>query len=161
MDGTRTSIGSQRENGFTLIELIVTLVVLGILAVVILPRFAGRADFDARGFFDATASILRYAQKSAVAQRRTVCVGFGADSSVSLTIDANGSGVCNTGLAGPDGTAPYTLPAPGGSVGFTAVPAGFSFLPSGAATTGQTISVAGLPGKTLTVWATTGYVQEN
>lgn len=148
------------DDGFTIVELVVTLVVVGILAVTVLPRFANRTDFDARGFFDATASILRYAQKSAVAQRRTVCVNFGAGSSVTLTLNANFGAACNTALAGPDGTAPYALTAPPG-VGFDAQPANFTFLATGAASQGQTITVQGLPGRTLTVWAATGYVQEN
>jgi len=148
------------QRAFSLIELIVTLIVVGILAVVALPRFASKSDFDARGFFDATASMLRYAQKSAVAQRRTVCVGFGADSSLSLTIASSFGGVCDTPLAGPNGVAPYALASPDG-VGFVAAPVNFSFLPSGEASLGQTLGVAGLAGRSLTVVAATGYVQEN
>lgn len=146
--------------GFTLVELVVTLVVVGILAITALPRFANRADFDARGFFDGTLSILRYAQKSAVAQRRMVCVAFGADSSVTLSVAANFGGACDTPLAGPNGVAPYALVAPAG-VGFAAVPGSFNFQPSGAASLGQNISVANLPGRSITVVAATGYVQEN
>lgn len=148
------------QRGFTLVELIVTLVVVGILAVAIVPRFANKADFDARGFFDGTAAILRYAQKSAVAQRRTVCVAFGADSSVTLTIASGFGGACDTPLSGPNGAAPYALAAPAG-VGFSAAPANFSFLPSGEASLGQSLSVANLPGRSITVVAATGYVQEN
>lgn len=148
--------------GFTLVELIVTLVVVGILAVAIIPRFANKSDFDARGFFDSAAAILRYAQKSAVAQRRTVCVAFGADSSVTLTIAGDFGGACNTDLAGPNGVAPYKLYAPSGVV-FAATPANFSFLPSGEALPAldQTITVSGLAGRSITVVAATGYVQEN
>lgn len=144
--------------GFTLVELIVILIVVGILAVAAMPRFADRGDFDARGFFDGTAAILRYAQKSAVAQRRAVCVAFGADSSVTLTIASAFGGACNTNLAGPNGTAPYALAAPAG-VGFAARPADFSFLPSGAASFQQTINVTGMAGRNITIWAATGYVQ--
>jgi MSHA pilin protein MshC len=156
--GVARRLSAQR--GFTLVELVVTLIVVGILAVTAIPRFANKADFDARGFFDATASILRYAQKSAVAQRRTVCVAFGADSSVTLTIAGTFGSACNTDLAGPNGTAPHTLAALSG-VGFAAAPANFSFLPSGEASLGQIISVAELPGRSITVVAATGYVQEN
>jgi len=155
--------GRLRLQGFTLTESVVTGVVIGILAVAILPRFADRTDFDARGFFDATASILRYAQKSAVAQRRTVCVTFGADSSVSLRIASSFDGACDTDLTGPTGAAPYTLTAPAG-VAFSATPAAptnFNFLPSGEATLGQDIKVADLTGRSITVVAVTGYVQEN
>jgi len=152
-----------RLQGFTLTELVVTVVVIGILAVAILPRFADKTDFDARGFFDGTLSILRYAQKSAVAQRRTVCVAFGADSSVSLRIASSFDGACDMDLTGPTGAVPYTLTAPTG-IAFSATPAAptnFNFLPSGEATLGQDINVADLTGRSITVVAATGYVQEN
>jgi MSHA pilin protein MshC len=151
--------GSSVERGFTLVELIVVMVVIGILAITAIPRFASRGDFDARGFFDATLAILRYAQKSAVAERRTVCVSFGA-AAVSLTVSSAFGGACDTPLTGPNGVAPYALAAPAG-VGFAPLPANFSFLPSGAASLGQTFGVTGMTGTTITVAATTGYVQQN
>lgn len=147
------------EQGFTLIELIVVMIIIGILAVIVAPRFANRGDFDARGFFDGTLSVLRYAQKTAVAQRRMVCVSFGP-SAVTLTIASTFGGACNSPLTGPNGVAPYSMSAPNG-VSFTATPANFSFLPSGAASLGQNLSVTGLSGHSITVVATTGYVQQN
>lgn len=69
----RGSMSAIAERGFTLVELIVTMIVVGILAVAVIPRFADQSGFDARGFRDGTLSVLRYAQKSAVAQRRQVC----------------------------------------------------------------------------------------
>lgn len=147
------------EGGFTLIELIVTLIIVGILAIAIVPRFADRADFDARGFLDGTLSVLRYAQKTAVAQRRTVCVSFGA-SAVTLTVASSFGGACDTALAGPNGEVPYSLVAPSG-ISFTATPTNFSFLPSGSASLGQTLSVTGLTGQSINVVAATGYVQQN
>lgn len=64
--------------GFTMIELVVTMIIIGILAVTILPRFDSLGSFDAAGFADQTKSLLRYAQKSAIAQRRWVAVDVGA-----------------------------------------------------------------------------------
>ena len=144
--------------GFTLVELTVTLIVLGILAASVAPRFIDRSEFDVYGFFDATASFLRYAQKSAVAQRRTVCVAFGGDSSATLSVAKNSGGACDTPLTGPDGVSPHRLSPPPG-IAFAARVDDFSFLPSGEASAGRTIRVAGLPGKSLVVWASTGYVQ--
>ena len=142
--------------GFTLMELVVTIVILGILAVVVLPRVFDRKEFDARAFLDETAAALRYAQKAAIAQRRTVCVAFTANS-VTLTVRATpGSGACDTPLAGPAGSAPYTVTAPG-SATFTSHPASLSFDAEGRPNTGATLAVSGIP-DTLTVEAETGYV---
>jgi MSHA pilin protein MshC len=145
----------ERQIGFTLVELVVTLIIIGILAASVAPRFIGRGGFDEVGFFDATASFLRYAQKSAVAQRRKVCVEFAADLSVSLSIAKvfNGN-ICDTPLSSPDGVAPYRLVPPSGIT--LAWPSNFFFLPSGEASLEQTIHIAG---KQITVWAASGYVQ--
>ena len=142
--------------GFTLVELIVILVILGILAVVVLPRFFDRKEFDARAFLDETAAALRYAQKAAIAERRTVCAAFTANS-VTLTVRSMpGSGPCDTPLAGPGGTAPYTVTAAGG-VTFTSAPASLSFDAEGRPSAGATLAVSGISA-TLTVEAETGYV---
>lgn len=144
------------QQGFTLVELIVTLIVVGILAVSVIPRFADRSSFDARGFHDGAVAVLRYAQKSAVAQRRQVCVTFGSGS-VSLRIASVWGGACNTDLAGPDGSVPYSIAAPTGS-GFVAQPADFNFLPSGEASADRVITVTGMPANPITLVAATGYV---
>lgn len=150
--------------GFTLVELVVVMVVVGVLAIGVLPRFLARGDLDARGFFDATESVLRYAQKSAIAQRRNVCVTFSAagavPTTVTLTIASAVVGPCDTPLTGPTGVAPHQVVAAAGVafVGPPAYPADFVFLPSGSASLTQTFSVTGLAGRAVTVEAATGYV---
>jgi MSHA pilin protein MshC len=57
-----------------MIELIVVMIIVGIMAVTVLPRMSLLGGFEAAGFRDQTVAILRYAQKSALAQRRAVCV---------------------------------------------------------------------------------------
>lgn len=137
--------------GFTLIELIMVMVLIGVLAVFVAPRI-NTADFDARGFHDETLAFLRYAQKTAIAQRRTVCVAFTANS-VTLTVVAVPANiVCPGGaLAGPGGRNP--IAARSASVAYQAMPANFSF--SGL---GQPIDVLGQPSITQVIQVTSGGV---
>ena len=53
--------------GFTMLELIVTISIVGVLAAVAFPRFADQQGFKERGFYDEALSAARYAQKFAVA----------------------------------------------------------------------------------------------
>ncbi|MBU0499605.1 MAG: prepilin-type N-terminal cleavage/methylation domain-containing protein [Gammaproteobacteria bacterium] len=51
--------------GFTLVELVTTLLLLGILSFVAMPRFFDRASYAERGFQEDLLSSVRYAQKLA------------------------------------------------------------------------------------------------
>lgn len=156
----RTPARRRLESGFTLIELIAVMMVVGILAVVALPRMFDARGFQARGFHDATISALRLAQKSAIAERRTACVAFTA-TTIALTLRsvagdtacAYAVGAGETGL-GPGGAA-YVVTASGG-VSYALVPAGFSFSPLGRASAGSVIRIAGE--NDIVVEAETGYV---
>jgi MSHA pilin protein MshC len=146
--------------GFTLVEIAMTIVLVGILASVALPRLVDLGTFDARGFHDETLALLRYAQKSAVSHRRTVCVAFTSNSAVLTMASAAASSTCNTNLAGPQGETPATVTAKAGIV-YAATPAGFSFnglgKPSFSST--RTLQVTGLP-VSIKVEAETGHVHE-
>jgi MSHA pilin protein MshC len=157
--------------GFTLVELVMVMIVTGVLAVAVIPRFFNRQDFQDKGFYDETLAILRYGQKAAIAQRRTVCVTF-TNTTVTLRIAANPSpATCITGtpdsstvdLMSPTGVSPFVVTAKG-SAAFVGAPISFKFnslgQPLAANDTllaaAQTFTVSGVGN--ITVEAETGYV---
>ena len=56
-----------RSGGFTLVELVAVLIVLGIVAAVAAPRLFDMAAFSERGFADEIGASLRYARRIAIA----------------------------------------------------------------------------------------------
>lgn len=156
------------QRGFTLIELVMVIVLLGVLAVFAAPRIFNSNDFNARGFHDETLAFLRYAQKTAIAQRRIVCVTFAA-SSATLTVDqdrsaATGTGGCEVNLTGPRGDVPGRIVARG-DVAYNGVPTSFNFDglgqpvdSAGALVVTQTIQIVNAAN--VIVEAGTGYVHE-
>jgi MSHA pilin protein MshC len=170
---TRSVHAPRRSRGFTLVELVMVIVILGVLAVFAAPRIMNTGDLAARGFHDQNLSLLRYAQKTAIAQRRMVCVSFNAIStphSATLTFldPASGNAVaangCNSNLTGANGDTPATTRATNG-VTYSAAPS-FNF--DGL---GQPVNNLGVPlganqviqidtAEAITVEAATGYVHD-
>ncbi|GAB2902677.1 hypothetical protein GCM10027046_34820 [Uliginosibacterium flavum] len=152
------------SSGFTLPELVITLVVIGIMAAVVVPRFVSQSEFDVFGVTEQTRSALRFAQKSAVAKRRNVCVTIDGNS-LALTFgssfDASCIGLTCTAnpdncLKNPGSGQPYVLPA---TAGISLTSANFSFDALGKPGGEQTLSVSGgTNAQTITVEAETGYV---
>lgn len=69
--------------GFTLIELIAVLIIVGILAKFVAPKFLSSSMFQAQGTADQIKSALRFGQKNAIAQRHQMQVSVTKNSSTS------------------------------------------------------------------------------
>ena len=80
----------KRQVGFTLVELIMTMVIVGILAAVVAPRFFDSNVFQERGAADQIKAALRYGQKVAIAQHGLV----------NVVITTAASSDCGTQLTG-------------------------------------------------------------
>lgn len=138
------------------------MVLVGILAVFAAPRMLDLQALNARGFHNETLALLRYAQKTAIAQRRMVCVIW-ASNSATLSVDADqdattGVSGCEMDLTGPRGDTPASVNAADG-VAYGNTPAAFSFDALWQPSVGQTVQVSGVA-NSIAVEATTGYVHE-
>jgi MSHA pilin protein MshC len=90
------------QRGFTLVELILVVLLLGILSFAAGARLSDRDQANARGFADQVASTLRFAQKAAIAQRRNVYVNIDTSTRrVRACLDA--AATCASPLASPAG----------------------------------------------------------
>ena len=147
------SRANRNQRGFTLVELIMTMVIIGILAVAVAPRFLGVSVFQSRGFADQVQASLRYAQKEAIAQHQFVCVAFTGNS---VTLSIGTTAACGTPLLSPTG-GPYAITAPAG-ITFAAVPTSFSFNALGQPIPNPPpIYISGAT-NAITIEAETGYV---
>jgi MSHA pilin protein MshC len=96
-----------RPSGFTLAELVVVIAVIAVLSVVVLPRYASNDTFETRGDAGLVSATLKYAQKTAIAQRRIVYVVYNATVPPSLslcfTLD------CSQTVINPENGNPYSF----------------------------------------------------
>lgn len=150
---------STRVGGFTLIELIMVLVVLGALSVFVAPRFFNKTSFDALSFHQELKTAIRFAHKLSIAS--------GCEIQVSLTANSYALFYPDTTCNPPDGfgATPVKHPVETGNYAATAASgvtiAGFGnfyYTTNGAPSTAGTITI-NPGGRTIVVNALTGFVQ--
>lgn len=150
------------QQGFTLIELIAVITIVGILSAIAGPKFIGRDVFEVRGAQGTLLSALRYAQKTAIAQRKTVFVTVNTTAK-SLCLGYNAS--CSNAVIDPATKAAYsktlssdtTLTSSNTSLAFDGLGRP---VPNASATyTLQNAIDTSQPAKVITVEAETGYVR--
>ena len=148
-----------RTNGFTLIELIMVLVVVGAISVFVVPRFFNQSTYDSLTFHQELKTAIRYAHKLSIASGCAVQVAPTISSFALFYPDAGCSPPYTFGanaVSHPVKTGAYadTAPASVSIAGFGV----FYFTPVGSPDVSGTITV-NPGGRTITVNAITGFVQ--
>ncbi|KNZ67295.1 hypothetical protein AB595_28280 [Massilia sp. WF1] len=159
-----------RARGFTMVELIVIMVLLGIMAAIAVPRLIGNGERGAQVFGDQLVAGLRLADTAARAHRRVVCAMLGAKAltlRIADTNPASGTPPCARPLPNaPDADFATTDP----DVAASGLSGALYFQPNGdistdlAGTTllgnaGIKVSAQGVVQRTITLEGSTGYVE--
>lgn len=140
-------------------ELVAVMIIIGVIAAVTMPRLLDRSAFDGRGFYDQTLAMLRYAQKTAIAQRTQVFVNVSpAAICLSYVADANCNGAGVTYVRNPADQSNFIMTPPSG-VSLSGSAASFAYSGLGRPTGAVTLTIAydGIT-RTIAVEAETGYV---
>ncbi|MBN2427489.1 MAG: prepilin-type N-terminal cleavage/methylation domain-containing protein [Deltaproteobacteria bacterium] len=87
-----------KQSGFTLVELVIVLVLLGILSVVAMPKFFDTGSLQKKGYCNEVASALRYGQKLALAE------------GCEIRVRTSGAGVDLYRRQSCDGSSAFNLP---------------------------------------------------
>jgi len=153
---------SSKQTGFTLLELIMVIVILGILSVSIAPKFAGKSTYAEHAFFSDTLNAIRYAQKLAVKTGCNVQVSINFNSYTLKRLGSSSSTSCsgstyNLVIPHPSsGASTYSGSEP--DVTLTSTVSPFYFYPLGTASNDVNLTINGV--KTIQVVKETGLVYE-
>jgi MSHA pilin protein MshC len=151
------------EQGFTIVELVVVIVIVGVLSAIALPKFFDNRTFAERAYFEEVAASLKLAQKLAVGTgcpvRMTIAAsGYEArQQAVAGTRCASGDTTWTVEVQTTDGGVLAGTPPSGVSAGpsFTVV---FDSLGATNLAANQTVTVGT---HSLTLQAASGYVEVN
>jgi MSHA pilin protein MshC len=144
----------RRARGFTLAELVIVIVIAAILAAIAIPQFS-QPEIDAAWFHEQARSTVRYAQRTAVAQRRCVFVQVAPPDLRLLYGDIINCTITATPVRDLARGGDVVITAPSG-VALNAAPNPFRFNGLGQPSAAATVTVGG---RTIVVNAETGYVQ--
>jgi MSHA pilin protein MshC len=149
---------SRFEQGFTLIELIIVILLIGILSGVGGVRFFSDTGYKQRGAYDDVTSALRYAQKLAIASGCDVQVTIVADT---YTLNQEDDADCASdsflrGVHHPGTSAAQYTNTIDATVGLSSLVSPFIFNSRGIASADVTVTVGT---QTIQVVAATGLVQ--
>lgn len=154
---------ANQSKGFTLIELALIIVILGILASSALPKFFELSGYQQRGFFDDTLNAIRYAQKLAVATGCNVQFSIASNQYTLKRPGASDRSLCSSSTAS-DFTQVVSRPGSGES-SYQGSQSGVSisnttlyFNAQGTASANATITLAN---RQITVVRNTGFVYDS
>lgn len=149
------------STGYTLVELVIVLTVLGILSATIGPRFFTQSIFSQRAYADELASALRQTQKAAIISNCHARLTLSASSYVANQQTASGN-ACNPA----DATWATPLLSADGSAVANSAPANTTASPTGVYDFDTQGRLSSSPGTTVTIGArsitidsNTGFVQ--
>lgn len=158
----------QHQRGFTLVELITVMVIIGLISAVAIPRFFDNQSFDNRGYYTEVINAVRYAQQLAVAINcnTQVVLTSGTPSMYRVRLDDDNldcTGATFNTLAPNPVTGQPSFTGSSSSTNITASTFGFSALGAPFNNLGNPLTAnldINVGGSQFRVNAVTGYIEE-